>query len=182
MRSLRATCHPLREASSQPLRSLPSSPAGGPPGSLDAVLPSLLAQGVCLILPGYRMPVPIPLDEGQVTAAGQFVWATGHTLFGPSRPQVGQLEFVTWQFDSESNGRCELLDRGGEVIARLVPTNTLALPAARAERLQSEFARHRQRVSADGIYASRWAQRLREFQRALGHPGKANGVQDHPLL
>ena len=149
------------------MRTPPNSTAGDPPATLDAVLPSILAQGVCLILPGYRMPVPIPLDEGQVTDDGQFVWATGHTLFGPSRPQVGHLQFAAWQFGTEERPSWELRNQAGEVLARLIPADQLGLPAARAERLRSDFARHRDRVSADAVYASRWAQSLHALLRAL---------------
>lgn len=148
------------------MRALSTKSAGEAPAALDALLPPFVARGVCLVLPGHRMPVPIPLDECLVTAGNQLLWATGHTIYGPSRPQVGHLEFATWQFGAEVNGGCELLNQQGEVIARLVRSDTLALPAARAGRLKADFARHRQRISADATYASRWARGLREIQRA----------------
>lgn len=147
------------------MRALSTKSAGEAPTALDALLPPFVARGVCLVLPGHRMPVPIPLDECLVTAGNQLLWATGHTIYGPSRPQVGHLEFATWQFDAEFNGGCELLNKQGEVIARLVRSDSLALPAARAGRLRAEFARHRQRIAADAIYASRWARGFHDIQR-----------------
>jgi len=143
----------------------PSS-ACDPPKTLDGLLLRFLAQGVCLILPGHRMPVPIPLDECLLTDGDHLLWGTGHTLYGPSRPQIGVLEFATWQLSTEGELRCEFFNQQGEVIARLVPLKNLTLPTARAERLRSELARHRQRISADASYAGRWARGFRELVRA----------------
>lgn len=137
------------------------------PSSLRDLLPKLLNQGACLILPGPKMPVPIPLNECVVLNQNRLLWATCHTLYGTARPCVGQLEFAGWLPNDAPAHGCTLHDADGELLASLVPNSQLALADGRATRLRAEQARHQRRAATDPAYAHRWAQRFRE---ASQHP------------
>ncbi len=134
------------------------------PSSLSARLPSLLTNGLCLVLPGLMMPVPIPIHECMILRDGRLLWGTFASPFGPSRPCIGQIPFAGWRSLFPEDQGLELLDPEGHVIATFIPHSALPLSQSRASRLRSEHIRHRQRAADDPAYASRWA---RQFRAAL---------------
>lgn len=132
------------------------------PSTLRAHLPQLLSRGACLILPGLKMPVPIPLNECIVLDPDRLLWATCHTPYGPVRPCVGQLEFAHWHLAENSDYGCTLLDTNAAVVATIIPHTDLNLTDGRAARLRAEQTRHIKRAATDPAYAHRWSQRFRE--------------------
>lgn len=140
------------------------------PSSLRFFLPKLLTQGACLILPGLRMPVPIPLNECVILDEGRLLWATCHTPYGPVRPCVGRLEFARWRANAPLGHGCTLLDENDTTIATILPCTELALTDGRASRLRADQAKHLKRAAADPAYASRWALRFKEASIAPPSP------------
>lgn len=119
------------------------------------------------------MPVPIPLNECVVLDHDRLLWGTCHTPYGPVRPCVGQLQFVRWHLNENSDDACTLLDANNTVVAMIVPHSELALTGARVARLRAEQVRHLKRAASDPAYARRWSQRFREASRdrpALASP------------
>jgi len=112
------------------------------------------------------MPVPIPLNECVLRDENHLLWATGHTLYGPTRPCVGHLEFHGWSRLEENAPGIALLAASGREIARIVPLDQLLLPALRARRLREEQARHVQRAATEPSYTRLWAMRFREANAA----------------
>lgn len=136
------------------------------PSALRAHLPTLLSKGACLVFPGLKMPVPIPLNECVLRDERHLLWATMQSPYGPTRPCVGLLACASWRHLGDARNGVALLAESGEEIARIVPLDTLGLTSDRARRLRDEQARHEHRAAREPAYARRWAQRFRETSAA----------------
>lgn len=136
------------------------------PSALRALLPSLLSRGACLVFPGLRMPVPIPLNECVLRDDRHLLWATSHTPYGPARPCVGLLPCEAWRPLGEEGEGCLLLSASGEEVARIVALDSLPLTTDRARKLRQDQTRHEQRAASEPSYARRWALRFREASAA----------------
>lgn len=132
------------------------------PSALRALLPPLLSRGACLVFPGFKMPVPIPLNECVLRDERHLLWATMHSPHGPTRPFVGLLACAAWRTLGDNQNGIALLADTGEEVARIVPLETLGLTSERARRLRADQARHEHRAAREPAYARRWAQRFRE--------------------
>ncbi len=135
--------------------------------SLRSILPALLTRGACLIFPGPKMPVPIPLQECVLRDERHLLWATNFTPYGPTRPCVGLLACSAWRPLGDQEAGCQLLSASGEEVARIVPFAQLDLPADRLRRLREDQARHEHRAAREPAYARRWAQHFREASAAV---------------
>lgn len=140
------------------------------PSVLRALLPSLLSRGACLVFPGPKMPVPIPLNECVLRDGQHLLWATLHSPYGPTRPCVGLLACAAVRPLGDGHDGIALLSDTGEEVARIVPLASLSLTTDRARRLREEQARHEHRAAREPAYAHRWALRFREASAAAGKP------------
>lgn len=136
------------------------------PSALRALLPSLLSQGACLVFPGLKMPIPIPLNECVVRGDHDLLWATMHSPYGPTKPCVGLLSCDSWRPLGDSNNGFVLLGATGEEVARIVPIQQLPLTTDRSRRLREEQAKHEHRAAHEPAYARRWALKFREASAA----------------